>query len=108
VLERRHRPLRAAPRPHLVLTRPPGWWTVPAMISFLRRKSTAAVLADAERPGQELRRSLGAFHLTMLGVGAIVGAGIFSSVGEVAAGANGNPGAGPALVVSYILCAIAC
>ena len=78
------------------------------MISFLRRKSTAAVLADAERPGQELRRSLGAFHLTMLGVGAIVGAGIFSSVGEVAAGANGNPGAGPALVVSYILCAIAC
>src|SRR5690606_20094054 len=65
-------------------------------------------LADAERPGQELRRSLGAFHLTMLGVGAIVGAGIFSSVGEVAAGANGNPGAGPALVVSYILCAIAC
>ncbi len=72
--------------------------------SLLRRKPT-------EAPGEEgvgLRRSLGAFDLTMLGVGAIVGAGIFSSVGEMAAGSATHPGAGPALILSYLLTAFAC
>jgi APA family basic amino acid/polyamine antiporter len=75
---------------------------------MFRRKSVTDSLADAERPGQELKRSLGAFHLTMMGVGAIVGAGIFSSVGEMAAGVPGIPGAGPALILSYVLTAVAC
>jgi APA family basic amino acid/polyamine antiporter len=70
--------------------------------SFLRRKSVTEAFADTERPGQELKRSLGAFDLTMLGVGAIIGAGIFSSVGDTAVVA------GPALAVSYLMTAVAC
>jgi len=69
---------------------------------MFRRKTVVECEADAERPGQELRRTLGAFDLTMLGVGAIVGAGIFSSVGDTGAVA------GPALAVSYLLTAVAC
>jgi APA family basic amino acid/polyamine antiporter len=46
--------------------------------------------------------------LTALGVGAILGAGIFSSVGQMAAGNADSPGAGPALVVSYLVTAVAC
>jgi basic amino acid/polyamine antiporter, APA family len=76
--------------------------------SFLRRKPCDDVLADAERPGMELKRTLTAFDLTLLGIGAIVGAGIFSSVGDMAAGTPGNPGAGPGLIISYILTALAC
>ncbi|HWM86299.1 MAG TPA: amino acid permease, partial [Kofleriaceae bacterium] len=70
--------------------------------SFLRRKSVTEAHADAERPGQELKRSLGALDLTMLGVGAIIGAGIFSSIGDIGAVA------GPALAVSYLMTAVAC
>jgi APA family basic amino acid/polyamine antiporter len=70
--------------------------------SLFRRKSVSEAQADTERPGQELKRSLGAFDLTMLGVGAIIGAGIFSSVGDTAAVA------GPALVLSYLMTAVAC
>ena len=76
--------------------------------SFMRRKPCADVMADAERPGMELKRTLGAFDLTLLGIGAIVGAGIFSSVGDMAAGTPGNPGAGPGLIISYVMTALAC
>jgi APA family basic amino acid/polyamine antiporter len=41
-------------------------------------------------------------------VGAIVGAGIFSSVGQMAAGSATHPGAGPALMLSYLMTAVAC
>jgi APA family basic amino acid/polyamine antiporter len=54
------------------------------------------------------KRAVGAFDLTLMGVGAVVGAGIFSSVGEMAAGSAHHPGAGPALVLSYLLTAVAC
>jgi APA family basic amino acid/polyamine antiporter len=47
-------------------------------------------------------------HLTLLGVGAIIGAGIFSTVGEAAAGGSNHVGAGPALVLSFVLVAVAC
>src|SRR5205823_14216103 len=43
-----------------------------------------------------------------LGIGAIVGAGIFSLVGTAAAGGAGHTGAGPALILSFVLVAIAC
>jgi basic amino acid/polyamine antiporter, APA family len=76
--------------------------------SFMRRKPCADVMADAERPGMELKRTLTAFDLTLLGIGAIVGAGIFSSVGDMAAGTPGNPGAGPGLIISYVMTALAC
>ena len=56
----------------------------------------------------ELHRSLGVWQLTALGIGAIVGAGIFSGAGTAISGGPNHLGAGPALVVSYILVAIAC
>lgn len=75
---------------------------------LFRRKPIAALLADGERSAGGLRRVLRTRDLTLLGVGAIVGAGIFSSVGQMAAGSADQPGAGPALIVSYLLTAFAC
>jgi basic amino acid/polyamine antiporter, APA family len=71
-----------------------------------RRKSVEDALAQAQ--AAKLSRRLGTRDLVFLGVGAVVGAGIFSSIGELAAGSAGHPGAGPALVVSYVLTAIVC
>ena len=60
----------------------------------------AAVLAhDAPQP--EMKRALGAWHLTAIGVGAIIGAGLFSLTG-LAAGED----AGPAVILSYLIAAI--
>jgi APA family basic amino acid/polyamine antiporter len=75
---------------------------------LFRRKPTAEAISDAERGEHRLKRTLGAWDLTLLGVGAIVGAGIFSSVGQMAAGTPDNAGAGPALMLSYVLTALAC
>jgi APA family basic amino acid/polyamine antiporter len=55
-----------------------------------------------------LRRVLGKWDLTALGVGAIIGAGIFASTGSAIAGGGEHVGAGPAIVVSFVLTAIAC
>jgi APA family basic amino acid/polyamine antiporter len=54
-----------------------------------------------------LKRVLGPFELTMLGIGAIIGAGIFTSVGSAIAGDAVRPGAGPALVISLLLVSVA-
>lgn len=50
-----------------------------------------------------LKRCLTAFDLTMLGIGAIIGAGIFVLTGIAAA-----TEAGPAIIFSYVLAAVAC
>lgn len=63
---------------------------------------TKPVDADHER-STGLKRTLNAFDLTMLGVGAIIGAGIFVLTGKTAANA-----AGPAIVLSFIVAGIAC
>jgi len=77
--------------------------------ALLRRKPAQAAVAEIDDGGQpSLKRALGAFDLTLLGVGAVVGAGIFSSIGEMAAGSATHPGAGPALVLSYLLTAATC
>jgi len=61
-------------------------------------------MLDAEAKGENrLRRVLGPVGLTSLGVGAIIGAGIFVMTGRVAA-----EDAGPAIVVSYIVAGVAC
>jgi basic amino acid/polyamine antiporter, APA family len=75
---------------------------------IFRTKSLNAILASTENPESQLKRSLGAFQLTLLGIGAIIGAGIFSTVGTAAAGGAEHPGAGPAIVISFILTAITC
>jgi APA family basic amino acid/polyamine antiporter len=82
-------------------------------MSVFRTKSVAEIerslhddVADSA-PG--LRRTLGAFDLVMLGIGAVIGAGIFSTLGTAAVGEEGvRLGAGPALVVSFILLGAVC
>jgi APA family basic amino acid/polyamine antiporter len=75
---------------------------------LFRVKPLETLTAETERPDQQLKRTLGPFHLTSLGVGAIVGAGIFSMVGTAAAGGGDHIGAGPAVVLSFVLVAVAC
>jgi len=77
------------------------------MNQLFRRKSIADFEADiAERGG--LKRTLNKWHLTALGVGATIGAGIFATVGTAIVGDPARPGAGPAIVLSMILTAAAC
>ena len=74
---------------------------------FRRKPISDARGLDGHIPS-DLRRTLGVGQLTALGVGAIIGAGIFSGAGTAVAGGPHHLGAGPALVVSYILVALAC
>jgi APA family basic amino acid/polyamine antiporter len=80
------------------------------MNNLFRAKSLEALKAQAEEPEHQLKKNLGTFDLTMFGIGAIIGAGIFSSIGTAAAGnlADGRSPAGPALVISILLVAIGC
>ena len=67
------------------------------------------MLAEAGAGGErQLRRVLGPFELIALGVGAVIGAGIFASIGTAAAGGAHHVGAGPALVVSMLITAVGC
>src|SRR5690349_6404943 len=78
-----------------------------ASTSIFARKS----VADAEREVSHaggLKRSLGKWHLTALGVGATIGAGIFATTGTAIVGDAARPGAGPAIVFSFLLTAVAC
>ncbi len=78
------------------------------MDQLLRRKGVEDVQSDAEAPENRLKRTLGPLDLTALGIGAVIGAGIFSATGSAAAGGMGHTGAGPALIVSYVITAVAC
>ncbi|HVL16643.1 MAG TPA: amino acid permease [Gemmatimonadales bacterium] len=77
------------------------------MQRLLLRKSVQDCEDDIlERSG--LRRSLGKWHLTALGVGATIGAGIFATTGTAIVGDALRPGAGPAIVLSFLLTAVTC
>ncbi|NOT07745.1 MAG: amino acid permease [Gemmatimonadales bacterium] len=77
------------------------------MSQLFRRKSVADCEKDiAERGG--LKRHLTKWHLTALGVGATIGAGIFATTGTAIVGDAARPGAGPAIVLSFLLTAVAC
>ena len=72
---------------------------------IFRRKTIAMILSHAETPGKEnsvMRRNLSVRDLTALGIAAIVGAGIFSTIGTAAA--NG----GPAVSLLFVFTAMAC
>ena len=75
---------------------------------LFRTKSLDDLLESAGQAGERLRRVLGPVHVTLLGIGAIVGAGIFATIGTAAAGDAYRPGAGPALMVSFVITAIVC
>ncbi|HTA71907.1 MAG TPA: amino acid permease [Bryobacteraceae bacterium] len=103
------------------------------MSSLLRTKSIDALIAASEEPEHRLKKSLGVWSLIALGIGAVIGSGIFTLTGTAAAGVHfqtksilqapvldlilnggntatltGRAGAGPAISVSFILVAIAC
>ena len=69
---------------------------------LLRRKPVAALMEDAGPHRGGLRRALGALDLTALGIGAIIGAGIFVMTGV------GAREAGPGLIVSFVMAGVAC
>ena len=71
-------------------------------------KSLDAILEEGEAPERRLRRALGPVDLVLLGIGGIIGAGIFATIGTAAAGDAARPGAGPALILSFVLTAIGC
>jgi basic amino acid/polyamine antiporter, APA family len=99
---------------------------------FLRTKSPELLLKEAAAPERQMKRTLGAFALTCIGIGAIIGAGIFSLTGTAAAGQTfasslqtpvinfiqawfsgaevtlGRSGAGPAIAISFIVAGAAC
>jgi len=70
-------------------------------MNLLRRKSVTELQTEA-LTDHSLKRALGALNLTMLGIGAIIGTGIFVLTGTVAA-----QNAGPAVVLSFVLAGIA-
>ncbi|QRK08264.1 amino acid permease [Archangium violaceum] len=66
-------------------------------------KKSIAQLQDEEGATHELHRTLTGFHLMLLGVGAIIGAGIFVVTGTAAA-----QHAGPAIILSFVLAGVGC
>ena len=97
---------------------------------LLARKSIDKLIRDSEEPGHRLRKTLGPWSLTALGIGAVIGSGIFTVIGTAISGEKfpdpsirntplihyiithtelaGRPGAGPAIALSLILVAIVC
>ena len=74
------------------------------MSSILIRKPLNMLMEEAHQEGEQtLKRALSALNLTTLGIGAIIGAGIFVLTGSAAA-----QYAGPAIVLSFILAGVGC
>lgn len=71
--------------------------------AWFRTKSPEQLLADSARGRHQLQRSLGPLQLIALGVGAIIGAGLFSLTGVAAA-----EHAGPAVILSYLFASVGC
>ncbi len=103
------------------------------MNQLLRRKSIDHLIRDSENTEHKLAKTLGLWSLVALGIGAVIGSGIFTLPGTAAAGVTmkypsilhapvldllrygtdalttvGRPGAGPAVVLSFLLVAIVC
>ncbi len=113
-----------------------GRTTLPSQL--FATKSIDKLIAASQEPGHRLKKTLGPWSLTALGIGAIIGSGIFVLTGTAAAGEqfevpsilhaqvldvivnlfrhgstagvlmHGRPAAGPAIAISFILVAIAC
>src|SRR6478609_875297 len=71
--------------------------------NILKTKSIEQLVGDAEHGSKALKRTLTAMDLTLLGIGAIIGTGIFVLTGTAAANQ-----AGPAIVLSYVIAGLAC
>src|SRR3989440_3595593 len=102
-------------------------------LELFRKKSPDHLIAESATPERQMKRVLGPFALTCIGIGAIIGTGIFALAGTAAAGEQfqasilktpvlnfiqswvthaplvfGRPGAGPAVMVSFVVAGIAC
>lgn len=104
-------------------------------MNLFRTKSPDHLIREAAAPERKMKRSLSVFDLTCLGIGAIIGAGIFALAGTAAAGESahvgesilktpilnfiesylrnsdlvfGRPAAGPAVILSFVVAAFAC
>jgi APA family basic amino acid/polyamine antiporter len=75
---------------------------------LFRVKRIDAIVGDAGLGGAPLKKVLGPASLVAFGVGAIIGTGIFATIGSASGGDLNRPGAGPALMVSFLLTAVAC
>ncbi|MBH0195612.1 MAG: amino acid permease, partial [Nitrospira sp.] len=78
------------------------------MSRLFRTKSIEQCLADADRPEHRLKKSLTVWNLTALGIGAIIGTGIFVLIGTAIVGDAHRPGAGPGIVLSFVLSGLTC
>ena len=103
------------------------------MRQLFRTKSIERLIEASQKEEHRLERTLGPWSLTALGIGAVIGSGIFTLTGTAAAGLNlsfpsilhapvldllrhgpqavsvvGRPGAGPAISLSFVLVAFAC
>jgi APA family basic amino acid/polyamine antiporter len=72
-------------------------------MSLFEKKSLEKIIAESEGGEVHLKKTLGPVNLVALGIGAIIGAGLFSLTGIAAA-----DHAGPAVVISFIVAAIGC
>ena len=75
---------------------------------LFRTKSIERILSDADHPQHRLKRTLSAWDLTALGIGAIIGTGIFVLIGTAIVGDAHRPGAGPGIILSFILSGFTC
>lgn len=75
---------------------------------MLRTKPLKQILADAEHPDHRLSRTLTVTDLIALGVGAIIGTGIFVLIGTAIVGDAVRPGAGPGITLSFLLSGLTC
>lgn len=73
---------------------------------IFKSKNLDFLLLDAHE--KKLNKTLGPIDVILLGIGIIIGAGIFTTVGTAAAGDAMRPGAGPSLILSFIITGIAC
>jgi basic amino acid/polyamine antiporter, APA family len=101
-------------------------------LQLFRTKNPDLLIAEAEAPDRQMKRTLGAFDLTCIGIGAVIGTGIFALIGTAIAGQTfptrletpvlnfiqawlsggdivlGRAGAGPAVAISLFVAALAC
>jgi len=78
------------------------------MSSLFRRKPLDVLIAQGSDEKLSLKKTLTAVDLVALGIGAIIGAGIFATLGSATSGGSGMEPAGPGVCLSIILTAVAC
>lgn len=74
--------------------------------NLLKKKSPDELIATSKK--SELKKTLNVFDLIVIGIGAVVGTGIFTIIGSAIQGGAESVGAGPAIVISMVLAAVAC